>query len=159
MRTLAVIAVRSEGAAFDEQPSVKQLAAITMTATKLFSSESAIPRMVRTFSVQSSRISSDGSTRQFRCQNPQPLAGAIQWPTIRIEGSKRVCMFSSVIDFSLTMVNGPKDGNPSYPEVIADLKQEPTEETGGWSVSLTELFLQHNHRENYVLELKAELPE
>jgi len=68
-------------------------------------------------------------------------------------------MFSSVIDFSLTMVNGPKDGNPSYPKVIADLKQEPTEETGGWSVSLTELFLQHNHRENYVLELKAELPE
>ncbi len=43
--------------------------------------------------------------------------------------------------------------------MIADLKQEPTEETGGWSVSLTELFLQHNHRENYVLELKAELPE
>jgi hypothetical protein len=37
----------------------------------------------------------------------QPLAGPIQWPTIRIEGSKLFRMFSSVIDVSLSMVNGP----------------------------------------------------
>src|SRR2546427_12391755 len=60
MTALAVIAVRSGGAAFDEQPSVMQLAAITMTATMLLSSESAIPRMIRTFSVQSGRITARG---------------------------------------------------------------------------------------------------